>query len=306
MTTSLGQPRLALPVGSGSDAANSAASIVVPPTLVDQLADALGVAESRCAEQRIRIQPVSCQPSLRVAAPYMPPSFINAETAPFLVQAGSHDRSANDRGPASTLAELLAQPPSMQPPQPPPLPSPSHADALSTLHVFSDPAYSRFAEPGPQTFDSEHDDAADLPRFFDPGRQALPRQVHQPSQQLSAGTMALGFAIGLAVIAPTMWLASAEKISAASKRVTASAVGLTTPMLTASTVATLIPAAAFEVAERGGKEPTEAERLELAEVAFLEASRRIAAGDYIGARDQLRQALAFGEERARALLDGLQ
>jgi hypothetical protein len=305
MTTSLGQPRRALPVAaSGFDAANSAASIVVPPTLVDQLADALGVAESRCAEQRIRIQPVSCQPTRRVAAPYMPPSFINAETAPFLVQGRSHDGSANDRGSASSLAASLAQPPSMQPLQPPPLPSPSHADALSSLHLISDPAYSRFAEPDPQAFDCEHDDAADLPRFFDPVRQALPRQVVQPSQPLSAATMALGFAIGLVLIAPAMWLATAEKISAASMRVTATS--LTTPMLAASAVATLIPAAAFEVAERGGKEPTEAERLELAEAAFLEASRRIAAGDYIGARDQLRQALAFGEDRARALLDAMQ
>ncbi len=320
MTTSLGPLSLVPPAAaSGSDAAQ----MVVPPTLVDRLADALGVAEARCAEHRVQIQPISYQPSLRVAVPYMPPSFVNAETAPFLVHPVPQDKGPHDRQWADASTGFLAQPPSMMPPPTPalslfsarpsfsplPISAPIYTDAFRSGQSFVDPGYSRFAEPGRQAFDADQYDAADLPRFFDVDRHVSNSQMgarKRSSHQLSASTMAIGFAIGIAMMAPVMWVASNDKNSVASKRVTASATGLTTPMLAASTVATLVPSAAFEVAERGGKEPTDAERLELAEAAFFEASRRIAAGDYIGARDQLRQALSFGEDRARALLDALQ
>jgi hypothetical protein len=274
MTTSLGRP-------------NSVQS--VPPTLVEQLADALGAAEARCAEQRINIQPISCQSSLRVAAPYSPPSYINTETAPFLVQPRSYFGGS---------ADGWAQAPEMMPP---PLPHSSVvADGISSFNqmgsVPADPV-DHWAEP---------DDAADLPRCFAPSRTSVGHRVPShpvAAQNFSAATMAVGFVIGLALILPTMWLSGAGK---APKRANAMAGSLTMPLMTASSVASLVPAAAFEVAERGGKAPTEAERLELAEAAFLEASRRIAVGDYIGARDQLRRAIAFGEDRAQALLDALQ
>jgi hypothetical protein len=287
MTTSSGQPSLVQSM---------------PPTLVEQLADALGAAEARCAEQRINIQPINIQPSLRAAAPYIPPSYINAETAPFLVQPRTFD---------SSFVGVLAQAPAMLPP---PTQLPVAADAVRAFSSFGQPG-SGPAEPADHW--AEQEDTADLPRFFAPDRQPMPRQLASMSgttHNLSAATMALGFVIGLALILPAMWLASAGKNTNTSKRVTASASGqtsnqtggLTMPLMTASSLSSLVPASAFEVAERGGKAPTELERLELAEAAFLEASRRIAVGDYIGARDQLRRAITFGEDRAQALLDALQ
>ena len=63
---------------------------------------------------------------------------------------------------------------------------------------------------------------------------------------------------------------------------------------------------AYEIAERRGAEPSDAERGELAQAAFDAASRHLAVGDYVGARDLLRLASQYGEERARALLDALE
>jgi hypothetical protein len=283
MTTSSGRPS---PVTS------------MPPTLVEQLADALGAAEARCAERRINIQPVTCQPSLRSVAPYNPPSYINAESAPFLVQPRPFELGSFG---------ALAQAPAMLPP---PLPIQPHiVDGFSPSCQTGPASYEQgdhrddhWADP-----DHHHDDAADLPRFFALDREVPPHHSLShaaASQKLSTATMAFGFLIGLALILPTMWLSDVGKVSIIAKRAAPSG-NLTMPLMTASSVAPLVPAAAFEVAERGGRPPTEVERLELAEAAFLEASRRIAAGDYIGARDQLRRAITFGENRAQELLDAL-
>jgi hypothetical protein len=289
MTTSLGPS----PVNS------------IPPTLVEQLVDALGAAEARCAEQRIKIYPVTCQPSLRAAAPYLPPSYVNAETAPFLVHVGAPDGGAA-AGPVPDMLDLnmpdLDQSASHLPAFDRPLAMvrPGPVDPVAGWAGAS--AVDRSGEPIDRW--PEHDEPSDLPRFFDPIR-AVPRQVPaapQPTPPLSAATMAVGFGIGLALILPAMLFANLDKLSVAAQRADATVTSLTSGQITGS----VVQASAFEIAERGAKAPTAVERLEQAEAAFIAAGRLIADGDYVGARDQLRQAILLGEDRARAWLDALQ
>ena len=126
----------------------------------------------------------------------------------------------------------------------------------------------------------------------------MPQEVAGP-----VGAMGLGFAVGIAVIAPTLWLSSADDIAAIAVRsapMTQTALAPTTPSRP------FVPAAAFEVGELAAAPLTDAERIEQASLAFQEASRRIAIGDYLGARDHLRHAVALGEEHARSLLNALE
>ena len=296
MTPTFGRPRL---VASNPDAANPSATggfapgdantlrpalpPALPETLVDQLADALGAAEARCAAlQRAKMQPVSVSPFLRGAEPA---SFGNAETAPF-------------------LSDGRAAPPSLPPSFSVPPARPEHAFPASAA---TDGWTGQQACSGEHHHDAEHDSNIDLPRFFDRDRPSLQQlRVVSPgaSSMLSGSSMALGFVIGLAVIAPMLWLSHAAKVTTLAKGTMP--LGLAAPMLTASTVATLVPAAALEVGERGAAAPSAAEQAELGLAAFEEAGRRIAFGDYMGARDALRQAVALGEDRARALLDALE
>jgi hypothetical protein len=169
----------------------------------------------------------------------------------------------------------------------------SHCNGNGNGECF-DPTYGHLAH-----------EALDLPRLFDRDRQAAlaaDAAVQRPTKRrkssgstLSGSTMAFGFAIGLAVIAPTLWVSSAEKIEKIVERAGVAPTMLTPPMLTA---------AALEAGERAVA-TTASSRTE-ADTAFEEASRRLAVGDFIGARDYLRRAVAAGEDRARALLDALE
>jgi hypothetical protein len=253
----------------------------LPATLVDQLADALGAAEARCAAaQRVRILPVSVPPFLTGT---QPGSFVNAETAPFLTE---------------SEAALPHLPPSFT--VPPALPG--HASSASDV-IDGWTGEDTFSSQ--RRHDSEHDSSMDLPRFFDRERLSSQRlrAVSPEASKLSASTMALGFVIGLAVIAPALWLTNASKLALAKRTVP---LGLTAPLLTAAAVATLVPAAALEVGERGGAPPSEVQEIDMGLAAFEEAARLIASGDFMGARDALRQAVALGEDRARAMLDALE
>jgi hypothetical protein len=292
MTPTFGRPRLVAsslvassPVTSASDVSSPVASNL-PPTgtlpemLVGQLADALGAAEARCA-QRVNIKPISVSPIHRGAEPS---SFINAETAPFLTDTPF----LRDAGSAPSLL-----PPSFL--VPPALPA--HALPLSGAVE----GWARYDE-----VEAEHDANVDLPRFFDrdrPSSQNLRVASPGAAPKLSIFTMALGFVIGLAVVAPTLWLSHTVQQAVV---LHGAPMGLQAPLLAASVVATLVPAAALEVGERGGAPPSEAEQAELGLAAFELAARLIANGDYMGARDALRQAVAFGEDRARAMLDALE
>jgi hypothetical protein len=274
--------------GKGSDAASGPCTSLheicaLPAALVDQLADALGVAEARCAAtQRMHVAPgATAQPvRLTEATPY-----VNAESAPFLRAAfpSPHGAALSSLPAASAADQWMAQHGRQ----------PQHATGASD-------------DTDPHHADPYHDDALELPRFFERSQRPSPllhSSTSTATATLSPPTMACGFVIGLAVIVPALWVLNVDKISDLAKH--SAPLALTAPMLTASAVATLVPSAAYEIAERGGAAPTEAERSELAQAAFEEANRRIAAGDYIGARDKLQQAVDFGAERARALLDAL-
>jgi hypothetical protein len=128
------------------------------------------------------------------------------------------------------------------------------------------------------------DDFDALPRLFArvpavvvTKRTKRPQRSVRPSSgtasPLSGRTVALGFAMGLAVAGPITWVAAQ----------TSGLGGFTQPPTMISQLA-----------------PFEAP-----DAAFDEASRRLARGDYIGARDLLRHAVAAGEDRARALLNAL-
>jgi hypothetical protein len=144
------------------------------------------------------------------------------------------------------------------------------------------------------------DDQDDLPRLFAPkpvrgqpvallprpGRPAIYQGGH--ASPLSGRTVALGFTIGLALAGPVTWVAALHSsVRGADRFVTASAAG-PSPI-----ISTLAPAVDTASDTDGGI------------AAFDEAGRRIARGDYIGARDLLRRAVAAGEDRARALLNAL-
>ena len=260
----------------------------LPSALVAQLANALSAAEAHCAATpRIAVQAVPMPPPTRVTEPT---PYINVESAPFLRDTYAHG----------------AAPLQLPPPPPPPQPIPT----LQTATAVEQWIAQARREPHPLASDddsrSDYVDGSDLPRFFDRNRrtaETLQRLTH-PAAALSPLTIACGFVVGLAVIVPSLWLVNADKIDELAKR--SAPLALASPLMTASTAATFVPTSAYEIAERGGAAPTEAERSQLVQAAFDEASRRIAAGDYIGARDRLRQAVTFGEERARALLDALE
>ena len=156
----------------------------------------------------------------------------------------------------------------------------------------------------------DHDDGADLPRFFDrknsddAQRRSIP--ARDPMPTLSPLIAAFGFVVGLIVILPTLWLASADKLNQLSQN--SPPLTLTAPTAPARQLATsqAPTVTAYEIAERSGAEPSDAERGELAQAAFDAASRHLAVGDYIGARDQLRLASHYGEELARVLLEALE
>jgi hypothetical protein len=284
MTTSLvtSMDDGAEPVTSMVSTHGSIPSSLIPTSLVEQLADALGNAETRlAAAPRITIQPVTMQQSLRVA---QPATYINAESAPFLLD-------------------------------PPAAASPPMLTAETAQHWLDQHYTTPATEQPPIEMSYHHQDDhdhADLPRFFDRDRVsaggAADALSGYPSptraQSLSPAIMAFGFVVGLAVILPTLWLVNADKIARVAQR--SAPLALAAPLIAASAVATLVPAAAYEIAERSGAAPSEAERAELAVAALEDASRRLAVGDYIGARDRLRQAVLYGEDRARALLDTLE
>jgi hypothetical protein len=158
-------------------------------------------------------------------------------------------------------------------------------------------------------FDSAYGYAAheplDLPRLFARDRHAAlatdaavlrpTKGRNSTSPTLSGSTMAFGFVIGLAVITPTLWVSSTDKIDKIMERSGALAPAMLAPPL--------LSTAALEVGERALASPS---RTGSPDVEFEEASRRLAVGDFIGARDHLRRAVAAGEERARVLLDALE
>jgi hypothetical protein len=286
MTSAFGRPKLVASAPAPSDPAMprpdapraiDALPESLPATLADQLAHALGAAEARCAvAERLKSQRVSIPLHCEAR---QPPSFINAETAPFLTDAES--------GPSHL-------PPSFLPPSALP------AHALDASGVVGD-----WGGRGEMEF--EHESNLDLPRFFERDRQIPekpPVAFAGSASGLSASTMALGFVIGLAVVAPTLWLSQGGGTAPIAHR--GAAMGLTAPLLAASAVATLVPSAALEVGERGGAPPSPAEQAMLGSAAFELAAQLIGIGDYMGARDALRQAVAFGEERARDMLDALE
>jgi hypothetical protein len=141
---------------------------------------------------------------------------------------------------------------------------------------------------------AELDTLDDLPRLF-ARTTASTKQQPQPSaftrtatrryprsdRTLSGRTVALGFAIGLAVAGPVTWVAASQT----HVRQNASLPDSGHPSALVSTLASLDGADGI--------------------AAFDEASRRIARGDYIGARDLLRRAVTAGEDRARMLLNAL-
>jgi hypothetical protein len=125
-------------------------------------------------------------------------------------------------------------------------------------------------------------DALDLPRLFAPTPAAPKRRPGTRSASpLSGRTVALGFVIGLAVAGPITGVAALRP-------------GWPDAVQPSVVISTLAPASTLTPAQ----DPDGI-------AAFDEASLRLARGDYIGARDLLRRAVAAGEDRARMLLDAL-
>jgi hypothetical protein len=231
-------------------------------SLVNQLAGALHLPEPRRTAARPFLAVLQA-PSKHAGALQLPPSF-NAPTfnAPT----------------SSTAAHKVAAP------------------APDRDFLFED-FWSRQAD----TDAFQHHDA--LPRLFyraSSERSALPAQRAQRPVQypLAVKSMACGFAVGIAIAGPAMWLSSDPNGRQAPSSITLQATLAGPALLAAGTVSvganltTTRPVSADASADS-------------ALAAFEEAQRRIAAGDYIGARDFFRQAVDAGEDRAQAWLDAL-
>jgi hypothetical protein len=185
-----------------------------------------------------------------------------------------------------------------------------HAGAQQLPPSFNAATFNAAAPPGDRDFLIEdywsrqqgadnpgHRDAAyrdDLPRLFYRSPTARPvqptRRHAKPVQYpLAAKSMACGFAIGIAMAGPALWLTSDQSGPGSSLQ--------TEPMLLAGA-----PVAGNLTTVRRVSTDASADS---ALAAFDEAQRRIAAGDYIGARDLLRRAAEAGQDRAQAWLDAL-
>jgi hypothetical protein len=191
---------------------------------------------------------------------------------------------------------------------PPPLPYITAEDAqevfaprdfLVEQYFDAHPIASSPANPWPDApvaiGDDEHFDA--LPRLFYRARAAKPQAPLATPGWLSGTTMAFGFAIGLALTGPMLMVKLKDK----GARTVQPAVA---QMFDATLITALVPTSAAIDASEKLAAPA-AGTSDEAQAAFEEAGRRISNGDYIGARDYLRRAVAAGEERARALLKAL-
>jgi hypothetical protein len=173
-------------------------------------------------------------------------------------------------------------------------------DFLVEQYFDALPIASNPTSPWPDAFapvdiDDDHFDA--LPRLFYRARPAKQQSPLVTPGWLSGTTMAFGFAIGLALTGPMLMVKFKDK----GARIVQPAVA---HMIDATLITALVPTSAAVDASEKLAAPT-AESADEAQAAFEEAGRLISIGDYIGARDYLRRAVAAGEERARALLKAL-